>query len=316
MRKDAFCDDPMYKVLLVASRLVALTRAFVLVGQRARPLLPALRLVVDIPSCRYTAPAERRGWRGVAERGEDPDTWYDALGERSGPPRNYFVQSREERTHTAAFELVSTVLADVGAALPLITEFERVTNLVRQPLLNKKLFGDWAPLVLGGEIVASLAPTGGPPTELSCVVTTGDRLETPALLTLRRAGERVTVTNGYGTTDAHLQPDEAVRATLLATDDAQGAVSEAAFGALEGNARRLVPWQTAADPPPALAGGLALGTVSLLNEYLLVQRDEAGALADVWLRCDDAPLQLQQADLYSDPTRQGRRDLVGKQQGK
>ena len=56
---------------------------------------------------------------------------------------------------------------------------------------------------------------------------------------------------------------------------------------------------------PALPGALQLGCVSLLNDYLLVQRDTQGALADVYLRCDNEPVVLVQADLYSDPSRTG-----------
>ena len=52
---------------------------------------------------------------------------------------------------------------------------------------------------------------------------------------------------------------------------------------------------------------LLLGRVSVLNEYMLIQRDASGELADVWMRCDSEPRQLRQADLYSDPTREGRR---------
>ena len=68
--------------------------------ERVTRARPSLGLVVDITCCRHTAPAERRDWRGLQARGENPQTWYDEKGERNGPPRKYFVQSREERYHT------------------------------------------------------------------------------------------------------------------------------------------------------------------------------------------------------------------------
>ena len=70
----------------------------------------ARMVVVDLPSCRYTTPEDRRGWKGREAKGEDVTRWYDALGVRNGPPRNYFVQSREERYHTTALEMIMTLV--------------------------------------------------------------------------------------------------------------------------------------------------------------------------------------------------------------
>jgi hypothetical protein len=175
---------------------------------------------------------------------------------------------------------------------------------VQRPLLNKKLFGTWAPVMLGGELVASLVAAGSPKS-LSCVVTSNELLQTPATLTVKRAGARVTKTNGYGTTDAHLVPGEQVRLSLTRQGEI---VSESVIPAVEANERSEVQWQrTTDDGEPALPGPLQLGCVSLLDGYLLIQRDGTGRLADVWLRCDTEPVVLVQADLYSDPSRTGRR---------
>jgi hypothetical protein len=275
-------------------------------GLRLRPHMSSVsisKFTLDLPSCRYTSPADRRGWRGVREQGEDPEKWYDSLGERNGPPRNFVVQSREERYHTAAVEIVTTLIGDPGDVLPLLATTEDRMS-IRQPLLNKKLFGTWAPVLLEGKVVASLVASDEPKA-ISCVITTDEKLHVPATLTVRRDGERITTTNGYGTTDAHLKPGEPIRLTLAAGG---GGVSEAVVGALEANERTTVPWQSTSTTKeegdqPMLRGGLQLGCVSLLDEYLLVQRDAGGELLDVWLRCDNEPLQLEQADLYSDLSR-------------
>ena len=193
---------------------------------------------------------------------------------------------------------------DVGKAIPALQELEGRMG-VRRPLLNKKLFGTWAAVLIGGELVSSLEPTDAPKKELSLVLTTGDQLHTPATLTIRRNGERVTNSNGYGTTDAHLQPGEEIRLTLAGGPPGDP-VSETVIGAIEVNERTEVAWPPAGGEA-ALPGTLQLGCVSLLNEYLLVQRDASGALAEIWLRCDNEPVVLAQADLYSDPTRTGRK---------
>ena len=160
---------PVHLALIGAAAAFAPAR---FAPRRASTVRPSAAVVVDLPSCRYTAPPDRRGWRGSIERGEDPDKWYDDEGVRNGPPRNYFAQSREERYHTAAFELVSTVCtADgVSSGLPLVSQMETLMS-IQQPLLNKQLFGTWAPVLLGGEVVAGLVGADAPKA-ISCVITT------------------------------------------------------------------------------------------------------------------------------------------------
>ena len=175
---------PVHLALIGAAAAFAPAR---FAPRRASTVRPSAAVVVDLPSCRYTAPPDRRGWRGSIERGEDPDKWYDDEGVRNGPPRNYFAQSREERYHTAAFELVSTVCTadDVSSALPLVSQMETLMS-IQQPLLNKQLFGTWAPVLLGGEVVAGLVGADAPKA-ISCVITTSERLRVPATLTIKRA---------------------------------------------------------------------------------------------------------------------------------
>ena len=64
--------------------------------------------------------------------------------------------------------------------------------------------------------------------------------------------------------------------------------------------------ETNAEAAALPGGGVPLGKVSLLNEYLLVQRDQTGALAEVWMRCDKAPLLSEAVDLYAGPLRDSR----------
>ena len=81
-------------------------------------------------------------------------------------------------------------------------------------------------MLVGGKVVAGLVDIHDPPIPLSCVVSTSDKLTSPGVLTVARAGESVTTTTGYGTSNAHLQPDELVRLTMGG--------AEAVIGALEG----------------------------------------------------------------------------------
>ena len=58
-------------------------------GKVTRQPLRPMQLV-ERPSVVYTVPLSRRGWRGRSDVGEDPGKWYDAEGERNGPPPNYW----------------------------------------------------------------------------------------------------------------------------------------------------------------------------------------------------------------------------------
>lgn len=255
-------------------------------------------LAVDLPMCRYLTPAARRGWKGIEARGEDADCWYDSEGVRNGPPRNYWRQASDERMHTHTVEAI-THLVDSGstaAAMPSIEALENRMGITK-PLLNQKLLGTWAPVLYRGSLVASLVDTAAP-RAISCTITATRQLVVPATLSLQRLGERRTKTNGYGTTDAHLQPGEAIRLTLAGP----GAFAESSLPASGENERQHVRWERhsgrlLATGLPGLPGrGVPLGRISLLNEYLLVQRDTSGKLREVWLRCDEQPRFLARSD--------------------
>ena len=197
-------------------------------------------LGVDLPACRYMTPAAKRGWKRVPSRGEDPEKWYDADGVRNGPPRNYWRQATDERVHTGVVDMVNSLVESKSAALPGITALESKMG-ISKPLLNQKLMGTWAPVLYRGNVVASLVNTTEPKT-ISCTITTSKQLIVPATLSVRRMGERRTVTNGYGTKDAHLKPGEAIQITL----NGPGAVAESFIGAIQENERQHIRWQSSA----------------------------------------------------------------------
>jgi len=264
-------------------------------------------LSVDLPTCHYLTPAARRGWRGVAAHGEDPERWYDVAGPRNGPPSNYWRQATDERVHTAAVNVVENLVSSGGyrAALPAIENLERRMGIMK-PLLNRKLLGTWAPVLYRGGVVASLVDSPKPK-PLSCTITMTKHLVIPAMLNVQRAGERRTKTNGYGTTDAHLEPGEEINLKLTGP----GGVAESSIGALRENERLHVPWQSNAgrllsNGAPLPGHGMPLGRISLLNDYLIVQRDTGGAIREVWLRCDNEPQFVARSDLYSEPSHDGR----------
>ena len=70
---------------------------------------------------------------------------------------------------------------------------------IAKPLLCRKLLGVWAPVLVGGVRLAT--PTEG-------------ALRVPATLEIRRAGDRRTMENRYGTFDAHLDEGEELRLAL------------------------------------------------------------------------------------------------------
>ena len=62
--------------LLDAAPLTAPTLGEVRGGEACRAMCRA-----RLPPCAYTVAVQNLGWRGRAERGEDPAKWYDAEGE-------------------------------------------------------------------------------------------------------------------------------------------------------------------------------------------------------------------------------------------
>ena len=259
-----------------------------------------MSIVVDLPVCQYLTPEKRRGWRGSSTpegeaRGEDPNKWYDAIGVRNGPPNNFWRQASDEKVHTGCMDVILGLLENgsLATVVPGIEALEYRMGIAT-PLLHYKLLGTWAPIFVRGECVATAVVRPEGPQLLSCVMAAAEQLVVPATLNVARVGPRRTKTNGYGTTDQHLDPGEEIVLSLAGSDS----TSEARIPARSVNAREEVVWQSNAQDAPLPGGSVPLGQVSLLNDYLLVQRDASGVLADVWMRCDKQPLISEAVDLY------------------
>ena len=248
---------------------------------------PAPALAVERPAIVYTVPMSNRGWRGRPEAGEDPSRWYDAEGERNGPPPNYWRQSMDERAHRRSMAAIDELLAgDMPEESGLRALEQRMP--LRAPLENRKLLGRWAAAVRDGAAVASLATPGN----------TSSALNVPAMVEIRREGDRRTVEHRYGTMDIHLEPGETLKVQLFvgsAESDAE-AVTVGAGRLLAGRgiceADSLRPSADMEEPWGALLsrlGGEAAvpvrGRVTFLNDYMMVSRDEeSGRLLDVFMR--------------------------------
>ena len=265
---------------------------------------------VERPPVAYTIPTAKRGWRGRAEAGEDPQSWYDADGVRSGPPQNYWRQAMDERLHREELDALDRLLRIVAVELP-TAEHARLWQMrmrIRQPQRNRKLLGCWVPMVVEGRAVAREGE--------------GQRICVPAQLRICRANGPKLEKHTYGSHEAHLQAAEELSLELKRGDVHLGrgdAVEEwkafvsaeearAPFraaellwpsGASESvpasiNASKSAEALTLAPPGPAAPASIGELTgfparILYLSDYLLVVAPdgvEGGAplAMDVWLR--------------------------------
>ena len=134
---------------------------------------------------------------------------------------------------------------------------------IQKPLLCRKLLGRWAPVLVGGVCLATLAEGG---------------LRVPATLDVRRAGEPRTMENRYGTFDAHLDDGEELRLVLEQPGGEQAEASLRVSASMDG--RTDLPLQ---GPASSVLATLGIGRITFLGDYLWVQRDVDGALKDVWM---------------------------------
>ena len=243
-------------------------------GARAPPRVAATMeaeappaIAVRRPPVRYTVPIQNLGWRGRPERGEDPAKWYDAQGVREGPPRNYWRQSLDERTHRAEMRVID-VLVGGGSGDELREACEELEYRmgIKAPQRHRKLLGPWAPLATSGARIATAGDGGG--------------LRAPALVIVRRDGAARTYENRYGEFDANLDAGEAVAFELR---DCEGRTAVTVEAAAADNERRLVVGADAAE-------WSADGSITYLSDYLLIQRrdrDDGETPRDVWVRVVD-----------------------------
>ena len=283
-------------------------------GQKYSPDAPttaaaadeSLCIAVPQPSVKYTVSQSSLGWKGRAEEGEDPDTWYDAEGQRSGPPQNYWRQSMDERIHRRCMEAVGAIIdggddGDLSAEDALRALEVRMS--IKKPMSNRKLLGRWAPIVIDGVVVAQGAM---PASEEYCTTPGAGYVINAPILEIVRTDGRKTFEHRYGVLDSHMEEGESLTiyaTAALCVSGSEGAAadahplarSKAVFQASAGNnERRFLPLEASAGTPGVAStprgeageAGLYIGGVTFLNDYLLVAREADGALHELYLRLD------------------------------
>jgi len=112
----------------------------------------------------------------------------------------------------------------------------------------------------------------------------------PATITIKRVGGRKAKETTYLTQDLHMDDGEQLAMSLrslIAENDQQ---IEATFTATTGKDRQRITFEEVADTTfdwilDSLCA-IEFGNVSLLNEYLMVQRAASGDISDLYMRCD------------------------------
>ena len=224
-------------------------------------------MLAFMPPVKYTVPQSSRGWKGRPEEGEDPDSWYDMLGKRNGPPTNYWRQRMDERVHTNCNDAMRAALGDGAADVSDFVEEGLLALEMRmgiaKPRSNRKLLGTWAPIIINGRRV------GTPETDAK-----DGGIAVPLSVTIERAGERKTFEHRYGTFDSHMELGEALEVVVEVAE--RGTQSGELVASAE-NTRVELPLELPGD------SRLCVGGITLLNDYMLVARD-GGALKDVFIR--------------------------------
>ena len=243
------------------------------------PTTTATLREVRLPECSYTVKVQNLGWRGSTERGEDPAKWYDAEGERKGPPMNYWRQAADERYHRKSLAAIDAVARGAEDVEEQVAALEQKMGIAK-PLLCRKLLGRWAPVLVGGVRLAT--PTEGALRMPTPPSPTEGALRVPATLEIRRAGDRRTMENRYGTFDAHLDEGEELRLCLEQPGGESAQASLRVSESMQG--RSEAPLE---GPASAVLSRLGIGRITFLGDYLWVQRDADGVLLDVWMRAPD-----------------------------
>ena len=273
-----------------AARCTSTSKATCCGGGCSAP--PSTRSSAATASARARAPAARRGDDGgggaardrrapagavhgadpeprlarAAERDEDPAKWYDAQGVREGPPRNYWRQSLDERTHRAEMRVIDLLVGGgSGDELREACEELEYRMGIKAPQRHRKLLGPWAPLATSGARIATAGDGGG--------------LRAPALRASAATAPRGRTRTG-GEFDANLDAGEAVAFELR---DCEGRTAVTVEAAAADTERRLVVGADAAQ-------WSADGSITYLSDYLLIQRrdrDDGETPRDVWVRVVD-----------------------------
>jgi len=238
------------------------------------PLDVPNRRQLVLPRVQYTVPSQVIGWKGRPEYGENSSLWYDGEGLRNGPPVNFWRQNADEKGYRKSMEAVAAVLDSADESV--LRQVESRMS-IRYPMCNRKLFGEWLPLVVRGRRVGLMLDD-------DCGVAV------PATITIKRVGGRKAKETTYLTQDLHMDDGEQLAMSLrslIAENDQQ---IEATFTATTGKDRQRITFEEVADTTfdwilDSLCA-IEFGNVSLLNEYLMVQRAASGDISDLYMRCD------------------------------
>jgi len=231
--------------------------------------------VFAFPGVQYTVPSQVIGWKGRPGFGEDPAIWYDVVGARNGPPPNYWRQNADERYYKETMEAVAAAVGPSPGDEKLLALELRMG--IKNPLRNRKLLGEWLPLIVRGHRVGSIW---------------GDYegVATPVVVTIRRVGERKTREHTYGTLDLPMEDGEPLLMSVRSLAEPTKPPMEGVFSARSGGGLQRVvfdvPNDSTLDWMLHSAGVMDFGDVSLLSDYLLVRRSPSGELLDLYLRRD------------------------------
>mmetsp|Transcript_4177 Transcript_4177/g.4862 ORF Transcript_4177/g.4862 Transcript_4177/m.4862 type:complete len:328 (+) Transcript_4177:168-1151(+) len=210
-------------------------------------------IAVERPVIHWTVPGFKFGWQ------DDDGNWFDEDGPRDGLPLNYWRQRSDERYYKKDMDVVDIVINPTSTKEQIeeaIKETERARSQ-RNPSINRKLLGEWAPLLRSGKDVYTLS---------------SDVIEVPWKIQLERTeGRKFAPKNNYGLFDAQLVEGETV------TISYSGNNMDKTFLASKLNEPIIFGM---VDDLPLFFGGL-----TYLSDYILIQRGPEGDI-DLWLRCD------------------------------
>mmetsp|Transcript_1925 Transcript_1925/g.2671 ORF Transcript_1925/g.2671 Transcript_1925/m.2671 type:complete len:291 (-) Transcript_1925:129-1001(-) len=218
----------------------------------------AQQLTIARPAIHWTVPGFKVGWQ------DDDGNWFDEDGPRKGPPLNYWRQRIDEREYNRDMDVVNAILSSSENVMSLIRQCEE-SRSVRRPSLNRKLLGEWGPILHYG----------------TCVASTDDddddhnMINVPFRIRVYRTdGPVLGKKTPYGVFDAQLKEGESV---TVETSSLQHS-----FAASESNEPIIC--GMVQDRPLCFGGG-----ITYITDYILIQRGPEGDI-DVWLRLDDGYL--------------------------
>ncbi len=254
------------------------------------------RITVPFPVIHWTVPNYKVGYR------DDDGNWYDVDGPRNGPPQNYWRQMADEREYDR----------DINALINVLSEFDVQSNIqslekrrsTRKPSLSRKILGTWAPIIMNGSNVSFRSDMNQPLNDEKLRV-----VDVPYLIEISRSdGRRLGPKNHYGVFDLKLEHGENLTVKLVSSDERMDLDAE--FHAVVDEENRVNVLGVIPTPSTSTveeqqqdeemndvvdsivntqSTPLSIGSVTYITDYVMVQRNEDGAI-DFWLRADDSYL--------------------------